>query len=334
MTVVLNGFDVRELFTHALLWGAAAIAEDAGVPAVRVGWTGSGMSPTPQLVGDDLDEQRLAAIVRDHAAAHCAAESWIAAALPSEQKRGLFSPRVGALGADAAAWRLLHDTREAALDRLPGATLDLRLIGALGEPAYWGRIVNKRVAEEQGASRLEMQPRNQGSEFVGSRLRPLASIVARRMVTEIAAGLAGRAVRDEMGRDRPDSRTATNLRPLGATDDAAAWVALWGLSTAPVAHLARRMTRTATHVPAASGAGSFRVPVWRGWWTPARLRTVLASKALVSGTGEEQVDATSREWLVQHGVRGLVEMNVNVSGSNSAPERRAVTGTPVRIATT
>ena len=59
-----------------------------------------------------------------------------------------------------------------------------------------------------------MQPRNQGSEFVGTRLRKLAGTVALRDTAKILAGLQSKSAEDELD-SSPDSRTATGLAGLG-----------------------------------------------------------------------------------------------------------------------
>ena len=334
MSVRFTGFDVRELFSHALLWGAASLVEDAGVPDVRIAWSGHGKSPVAELAGDGVDAAWLGGLVRDHAQARDGADGWIGQPFPHEPKRGLFSPRVKAMGSDGSIWSTYESARRDALDRLSGSTRDLRMIGAIGEAAWWVRRPDGSIDQDAGASRLEMQPRNQGSEFIGSRLRPLTRIVARRSEQQIAEALTGSAVRDEMGGGASDSRTATNLRPLRPTDDAAGYVALWGLACSTVVQTSAT-ARTATSVLGRPAA--FAVPVWTGSWTAARLRAVLASDALaVAGAAVrdgrlEDCSAVVLRWLREHGVRGLIRTPVTVTGSTSAPERRAVTGTTVPL---
>ncbi len=337
MTVRFTGFDVRELFSHALLWGAAAIAEDAGVATVRMSWPDPGLSPVAQLDGGGLDEDELARVVRRHAAARASTGTWIDEPFPLEPERGLFSPRVKRMGEDPTVWEQFERARHAALDRAAGSLLDLRLIGALGEPSWWVRSRGgPGLDQDAGASRLEMQPRNRGSEFVVSRLRPLTKTVAARPAPDIAAGLAGSVVRDDMGRNASDSRTATNLRPLGPTDDAAGYVALWGITSTALVHRRQGASATSTSVPlGAVVPKAFVVPVWRGSWTCARLRSVLASDALAVAGGSPGDDnpgrRTAAKWLHEHGVRGLIRTPVDVSGSPSAPERRATTGHVVAL---
>lgn len=338
MSVRLIGFDVRELFSHALLWGAAAIAEDGGVRGVRMSWSGGGLSPVAELAGDGLDDMRLAGLIRAHAVARASEDGWIDRPFPLEPERGLFSPRVKAMGEEPATWDIFERARRDALDGLVGSVGDLRMIGALGEPAWWVRARNgPRLDQDAGASRLEMQPRNRGSEFIASRLRPLTAIVADRSDAAIARGLTGGATRDDMGKGASDSRTATNLRPLGPTDDAAGYVALWGLSCSSLIQGRNATSATSLSTPLGqSYPSAFVVPVWDGEWTPARLRSVLGSRALatVSDDDEGQTAAASAvavRWLREHRVRGLIRMPIVVTGSSSAPERRAVLGARVSL---
>lgn len=337
MSVRLTGFDVRDLFSHALLWGAAAIAEDGGVQDVRIRWNGAGLVPVAEV--DGLDDANLARLVRQHAVARASTGGWIDQPFPLEPERGLFSPRVKRMGEDRGTWEEYTRARHDAIDGVGQSVLDQRLIAALGEPAWWVPARNgPGLDQDAGASRLEMQPRNRGSEFVASRLRPSTRVVAGRPEDEIIEGLTGRAVRDEMGKNASDSRTATNLRPLGPTDDSAGYVAVWGLSCTAVLHQPRKPSWTTTSLPMGQAyPRELVVPVWDGPWTTARLRAVLASSALELTVRSEGENSRRRpaavQWLREHGVRGLVRTEVRVSGSSSAPERRAVTGTAVRLPT-
>ena len=58
-------------------------------------------------------------------------------------------------------------------------------MAALGEPCYWVSDRLGAIQQDSAASRLEMQPRNIGSEFVGNRLRKLADAAA---VVQAASG--------------------------------------------------------------------------------------------------------------------------------------------------
>lgn len=333
MSLVLGASPAVELLSHVALYGCAAIAEDAGV-TVRVAWT-EGMDPGPRV--DGLDAEDLGQIVVRHAQRD---RPWLAAELPHDPSRGLFSPRIKSPGS-TAGWEALQQARHDHLDRLDSA-LDAAFLAALGEPAYWYVNRKREVEGDRGASRYEMQPRNQGSEFVGSRLRPLAAAVAARDPESAADGITGRALVDDFGA-RPDSRTGANLRPLGPTDGALAWCALWGISALPVIHRSPasggfmpvgRPSRTAGHVPRECGrgepAGAFVLPLFTHAWSPARLRHVLASRALADAGRavglEERVAPVNSQWLENRGVKALVRFPIITGGSTSAPERRAMRG--------
>ncbi len=199
--------------------------------------------------------------------------------------------------------------------------------------------------QDDGAARFEMQPRNQGSEFVGTRLRQLAGTVASRDPARILAGLRGDSpVEDELSHNMSDSRTATGLASPGPTDNALAWCALWGISQFPLAKRVNSAGRTSD--PAVtSGHLSYRrkewfyVPMWRGPWRPARLRSVLASQDLrtaaaagldLAGYSEAQISA-ARAWLSARNVEGIMRFNIRRFGSDNAPERRAMRGEPIAV---
>ncbi|GIE84597.1 hypothetical protein [Actinoplanes regularis] len=218
--------------------------------------------------------------------------------------------------------------------------LDLRLIAALGEPSYWRRNHKGDRLQDDGASRMEMQPRNQGSEFVGNRLRPLAAAVAARTPAQISDGLRGRSIRDEIGKDDAQSCTPTGLADPGPTDNALAWCALWGISQFPIAFRRNGVALTSAHTGRGT-AGYYAVPVWSGRWRTARYRSVVVGGQLTrfaeggltpSSLGRPAgptvlVDAMTREWLAARGVTGVVRFEVRRFGSASAPERRAARGT-------
>jgi len=326
------------LFDHAVLWGAAAIARDV-LGGVRLGWTG-GLSPAPVLTGVTLGE--LATAAHDRAVQATLDSHWMQADLPHEPGRALFSPRVKAL--PPSAWPAWQQRRLEHRDRLVSIEerLDLRLMAALGEPSSWHEYKGQ-ARQDDAASRLELQPRNQGSEFVGTRLRALAAAVAARTVDEVADGLTGASSHDEVGKDGPDSRSASNLRPPGATDSALAWAAMWGLASTAVAQDVGRQSRTSGHLPWSRDAemgdevrgGHVVAPMWRGWWSLAKLQAVLCSAALsevASAARTSSVPASrAKGWLVEQGVVGLVLMPVHTFGSTSAPERRVMPGSDVRL---
>ncbi len=328
------------LLTHAALWGAGAIASTV-CGGSRIGWT-AGLAPAPVLRGIGIED--LADAVHERAVQATDPEHWVQAGLPHEPERALFSPRVKTLP-DEASWVAWQQARAEHVNRLTTdvSVLDLRMLAGLGEPSSWHEF-NGKPRQDHAASRLEMQPRNQGSEFVGTRLRLLAAAVGGRSPEQVAAGLTGARRVDEAGNDSPDSRSSANLRPPGPTDNALAWVAMWGLASAPVVHQLRRPSRTAIHLPWQRDmglsdevrAGHFVVPLWRGWWTVARLRSVLSSRALAEvGTFALTADRVpagrEQQWLTSRGVTGVVVMPVHTYGSTSSPERRAMSGRSIRL---
>lgn len=340
---VMAGSDSRVLLSHAALVGLGAILEDAGANP-RLGWT-KGMAPNPVVYG--CPPEQVAATVRTHAARHAEPESWVSLRLPDDkgELRGLMSPRVTTL-AIPAGWREWDKRRNATIDAVTAgrAELDLRMLGALGRPAYW-RMYQRQRRQDEGASRWEMQPRNRGSEFVGTRLSPLAHSVAARSDGDVLGGLTGAAPIDEVGHGRPDSRTATGLAAPGPTDNALAWCALWGLSQFPLALRVRHPAVTSGHVGSPT-SGSFYTLTWQGGWRMARLRTMLASlqaRKIAESHDAESHDAdwgearaalgddAARSWLAARGVTAVLCFPVGKHGSDKAPERRTGLATICRL---
>ncbi|MGH3814780.1 MAG: hypothetical protein ACRDUV_20435, partial [Pseudonocardiaceae bacterium] len=330
----LAGSDSRVLLSHLALFGLGAILEEAGADP-RLGWTG-GMAPRPVVVSAACTPLQVAAAVRAHAARCAEPGAWVRRTLPDKDKlRGLMSPRLTTL-AIPEGWRDLEEGRTDTIDDVTArrAELDLRMLGALGRPAYW-RVHQRQRRQDDGASRWEMQARNQGSEFVGTKLAPLAHAVAVRSEDEVLGGLSGAAPIDEINRGKADSRTPTGLAAPGPTDNSLAWCALWGLSQLPLALRVRRAAITSGHV-GPSTAGWFHTLTWNGDWRMARLRSMLASrqarevaKSHVLDRGDARAavgelgDEAARSWLAARGVTAVLCFPVSRHGSDSAPERRA-----------
>lgn len=297
---VLCGADPFSLLTHMTFYGVTAIAEGRGLDP-RLGWT-PGMAPAPCLTG--IDKTALAEAVRDHASLHAAAGTWLAerTGVPDKRgkyvRRGLFSPRLGTI----PDWERYAAGRHKALDRLTSGQdwATLRFIWSLGEPCYW-RMEKGSLRQDDAASRLEMQPRNQGSDLVANRLSPLANLVASRSEREVLAALQGEAVDDRLGNNKPDSKSAVGFRGVGPVDDTVAWCALWGISQFALTPSAHDEASTAGHLGPSSG-GLFYAPVWSGLWTPARLRSILGSGQLRTfaaavTAAPEQTPEVARRWL-------------------------------------
>jgi CRISPR-associated protein Csb3 len=339
MTGITLSGDPRRLITHLALYGLAAISEDAGHTGLRMSWT-PGMNPHPRLDADE-DPDTIARSVHTHAQER--AQDWLAENITlSGTPRGLMSPRLSAF-TDDGAWHELQDRRHRVLDSLTDARqdLDLKFIGALGEPCYWRFDPKNKRLQDDAANRLEMQPRNNGAEFIGTRLSRLAEHVAARDTGQVLDGLLGNQTRDEVGKNAADSRTATGLDAPGPADNAIVWCALWGISQTFLAIKSGR--KAVTSVCLRESQEYVYLPVWAGRWHPARLRSILASSQLrdlataaLAGAPDLAPAAGqgARQWLAACGVTAIMSFPINISGSDNAPERRAGTGRLHPIGTT
>lgn len=324
-TFMLRGADPSVLLHHMAFYGLADILETAGVEDALLVWDDG----WPVLAGEKLSPERVEDAVRDHILGR---RHWVDATTGREQ-RAVMSPRLTVFKSHDD-WRKHQDDRERVLGELTDqhAWPDLRYLAALGEPCYWRHSrVRGDPLQDDAASRLEMQPRNRGSEFVGNRLRPLTAKLLARKPGQIAAGLAGTGLVDELG-GKPDSVSATGLATPGPVDNAVVWCALWGIGQFPT------MPRTA-HAAVTSGHLGrprrewFYVPVWERPWRPARLRSILASSQLARaahGLPQTEVAALNARaaatWLSARGVVGVVRFPIGRFGSDNAPERRALRG--------
>lgn len=340
---VMHGADVRVLLWHMALGGLGAILEDAQVRDVRLSWT-PGMQPRARVTGEGLTDRMVDDVVRAHARTHAVEPSWMLRDVElGGSLRGLMSPRLTQFG-DPQVWQHVQEARHREVDVLTEARawLDLRQISALGEPCYWSRNRQNNVMQDDGASRLEMQPRNTGAEIVGTRLRTLAQKVSARHAGSVASGIAGSSTVDEAGSNKVDSRTATGLASPGPTDNALAWCALWGISQFPITPQINKTAHTTGHLGHIHNEW-FYAPVWEASWSPARLRTLLVSRQLhdAAGTGlperwatDPAIGVAARSWLTARGVVGLIRFPIERFGTDNAPERRAMRGDPQLLADT
>jgi len=222
VTVFVPAGAATSALTHFALYGLAAILEDENGQSVRLCWTDEA-DPKPQLDAE-LEPGEVAAAVHRHATRCASPESWLGVRFDAGDRHlAAFSPRV-ATPSTPSAWHHLQETRHAGLDAVAaaGSELDLRMIGALGEPAYWPLehkstrgVAKSEDKSDGGASRWEMKTRNRGAEFVGNRLLPLAHVVASRTIDGVRSGLVGQTIRDEAGNDKPDSRSGTGFTRPG-----------------------------------------------------------------------------------------------------------------------
>jgi CRISPR-associated protein Csb3 len=342
--LVLTG-DIRVALSHAAAYGLAAILEASRTQDLTISWTDA-LDSRAVVSASGLDPDRMAAAVLDHARQHAGGDDWTAATLDVPGgTAALLSPRIKPPAEDQG-WLELGRRRRQAIDGETTARrwLDLRMIGALGEPAYWRFDAQGKRRPDEGASRWEMKTRNRGEDFVQHRLRKLALSVAARDVAGVREGLQGERVDDEVGVNAIDSRTGTGLAGPGPVDNAIAWCALWGLSQFPVVAQVGSQSETAGHAsvrPAERPRQSwFHLPVPHPAMTLPRLRTIIVSEQLTTVAAGDALSSdagglgvrSARDWLVARGVGAVVRFPIGAFGSASAPERRALLGSVIRLA--
>lgn len=315
------------LLSHMSLLGAASILDEIlGPGSVLCRWTDEA-DAAPMLRVGGVSEEKVGEILRDHASRHVAGDiSWMHARHPLFQSH--FATRAKA-PSTRDDWDDFLGQRVAVSDRLRG--LDSGMTLGLGERAWW-LADRKPLRPDHGASPWEMRTRNKGMEVVADALLPMAIAVAERDAQKVVDGLTGRTLNDEPANNRPDSRTSQGLGPLGPTDAARAWCGMWGIASFPIWHRATDRSVASAAVPPHRGSpGKLLMAAPTRWVTVARWQAVLRSEALstMGQTGMApaedrlKVSAARRE-LVERGFELLLEFAVKVSGSTSAPERRAM----------
>lgn len=357
MQLIIKG-DIHYALYHFALYGAAAILQESLPGAViRINWLGPDEAALLIEAAEPLGSDDVARILHDHARGHT--DSWVQATHQHRSGKkattvGTFSPRLP-LAADADSWRALQTARHALIDEAleQRSWLDLAFMHALGEPAYWYLNRQGKHVPDVGSSGWEMKTRNRGEEFMRNRLSLLADSVTAREPQQVLAGLLGDYREDEVGRNSVDSRTPTGLRPPYPTDNALAWIALWGISCFPVVHRATDPTA----YEKAQGAPSITTAQLRGAPGLNRLRrayTVLPHIArpmrlstlksvLVSGSlarlaaahirAEHDPSAPTEPraprdaaWLRTKGVGGLMLSVLTASDNPNAPELAVTRG--------
>jgi len=348
--LTLERSDPLELLTHMAAYGFAAIVEGATQAPPTLSWT-SGMEPRLCIEHESLDAQGMAQCVLNHAKQLSDTnawphETWITKRQTKRQKgviqQGLMSPRITKIEPQER-WKDLQRRRHEVLDALvqADAWLDLRFLWSLGEPCYWRNAKDKD--QDTAASQLDLQPRNNGAEIVGTRIAPLAPLVSERRPGEIVNAFCGADPKDTIGKDEgSNSHSAVGFRGRGPVDDAISWCAIWGISQFA---LNQTLASDQTRVDATTASCMIHrkqkwacVPVWGGKWTPARLRTILASRQLratawaylsaddTDGSGEP-VGSTGANWLFARGVKALILFQLKADTNSKAGERHAQLGT-------
>lgn len=326
MKIILAG-GLEKALTHFAMIGLAEILREAGARRIRLWWQDSSRAePTVSWDGPDAAEAVLA-----HARRHESSNSWVQAKIDfsANKKRnlGLFSPRLP-IPQETSEIQRLEDLREYYLGS-ELTFLDHLMISNLGEPGYWIFDRNAR-RPDNSASRWEMKTRNRGEEFIGNRLSQLAGFVTQRDRNSIEAGLTGREVSDALGKNKPDSRTATGLTPPGPTDNALAWCGLWGISGFTL------IPSTGANISATAGASPQQklhprhllIPISGKPMTPSAWRALMASRAVINIKSEDAPSATAAsDYLKSRGIIGICTFPVYTTNNPSAPERMILTGT-------
>lgn len=349
--------DVRSALTHLAAYGLAAIVEGATGATCLVRALNDGAAVRLPAGVTELDA---ASMVRHHAEARL--DGWPTRVRSSGT--GVMSPR-GHSPADLAAWAELQGERWALLDAAyasPPSWLDLYMMCALGEPAYWFVRHDGRPDLDRGASRWEMKTRNRGEDFVANRLAKLCRRVAARTPEAVLAGVRGEAPIDEEGRDAVDSRTPTGLSAPAPTDNALAWCALWGISQLPTTPNAFPRPGRAGHGRPSSSTGMLTglprlndncrayvfLPLFSRPTRLARMRVVLTSAALARRAAvlalkwvesKRPLDAKASdlarrldriadvEWLRRKGCDAVLLAYQHFSDNVNAPEPHVTVGT-------
>lgn len=225
-------------FTSALTsfagLGMALMLEEAGITRVRLGWTDTA-EPRLMISGEGVDDLGIARIVHAHATRSATDDSWLEMSLeekPWSSGTAVFSPRIKEAQSDEE-WHYLQIRRSQGIDQVIEESrrwLDLDLLGALGEPAYW-RFRRNHPDPDQGASRWEMKTRNHGggsSSGIACALWPVLSPVepSREFLREsTGAALSMRRtgasdpMSPELRRDSQDHDSPTRLWPGAVCGD-------------------------------------------------------------------------------------------------------------------
>ena len=260
----------------------------------------------------------------------------------SSIERSPFSPRIKQFSDETVrechvGFRTFH------LDhaREQGDTLMLSLVAGLGEAAYW-RTERNQPRPDDGASRWEMKTRNKGQEFIKDRLALLVCEDATWEIEEILDGVIGTQVKDALGGNKDDSRSATGFATPGPADNALALLALLGISAFPVSLQSKKQSVTPGAFPIGFTHPQFAVfPVPNRAVTLSSLKTAIVSSQLDSvaremlgfeGDSEQSVlAAAGKTWLRDRGFGAVVCHQILKTGSSSAPERQILEGNLVPL---
>lgn len=319
--------DKGTLLSHMSLLGAASILDEVlGAGSALCRWTDE-MDASPVLRVDVASEEEVGEVLRVHASRHVDGEiPWMHAQHPLMQS--LFATRAKVPSSDDI-WGEFMAHRADISDMLRG--LESAMTLGLGERAWWLRE-SKSLRPDHGASPWEMRTRNKGMEVIADALLPTAKALASRDAQKIMDGLTGRLSDDEVSKNKADSRTGQGLSPLGPTDTARAWCGLWGIASFPIWHRAADRSVSPAYAPRQRARRArLLMAVPTDWVTVSRWKAALRSEALnirgrtdTSETEDRLLLEAARRELSEWGFDLLLEFPVSVTGSTSAPERRAL----------
>ena len=349
-TITLAG-DYTSALTHFAQYGLASLAEQHHPQGVTLGWSREAV-PKAQLTVEGADAHTLAGYLHELAKQLSKMESWVQICNTYGAKSvSPFSPRVSKMSSPSD-WKRHQKIRQDMIDKLTQEKdyLSLCWISSLGEASYWfseKTRKDKKNYQDSGASRWEMADRGSGREFVHYRLRRMCEEVATWPIEMITNGIIGIEVNDTIGKNAPDSWTATGFTTPRPTDVSLVLSAMIGMSWFPVVHNVNGLSVTPGAWPSNDVAPENLVlPLSIENIKPARLRTVLRSRVFaaiinhvcyeesetgVSGDKETFKAYGSREQLKAHGMEAVVRFPVKTVRTKSNAYRFIQEGEPVLL---
>ena len=349
-TITLAG-DYRSALTHFAQYGLASLAEQYHPQGVTLGWSREAV-PKAQITVKGADAHTIAGYLHELAKQLSEPESWVQICNTYGAKNvSPFSPRVSKISSPSD-WKRHQKIRHDMIDKLTQEKdyLSLCWISSLGEASYWfseKTRKDKKNYQDSGASRWEMADRGSGREFVHYRLRRMCKEVATWPIEMIANGIVGMEVNDTIGKNAPDSWTATGFTTPRPTDVSLVLSAMIGMSWLPVIHMVNHLSITLGAWPSSYVAPKNLVlPLSAENTKPARLRTALRSHAFadivnyvcheesetgVSGTKEILKTYGSSEQLKACGMKAVVMFPVETVKTASNAYRFIQEGDPVLL---
>jgi CRISPR-associated protein Csb3 len=348
----------HSLLVHLAFFGLAAICE-AGGARLRMTWRDANYLSDgppagrlrPHLLG--IDAASAATAVHGHACALAEGRD------PGCLLQGAtMTPRPPRPTSQQEHRRIQH-ARETVLDRLTAAPLLATWAQAMCMTEVSWQTARKPDGESSGGQfcytndndghpahifrrivrhPLDTQPANSGAELL-SKMRRLARDIAGLPVSALAASLTGVAAHQA----KTPAHTIPGLAGDGATADSVLlWCALWAGAWLPRAyHWPPDLQLPHFTFAAWIGGlhdGRFAFPVWETLWTPAKVRTTLASAQLTTAatTHQEAPDddaqrLAARAWLGARDISGLMSFPIRNIGTERAARRVAYTGQPLSL---